>query len=128
MSGLKLRPPQGKSGSRAPALIAFARMPALQRRNRGHPKTHAPRASHGAPGESMGLEGFPVSRRVFRRERIHGQPSAQAASVVSSSAHSSCVTVTLWLRSWAAVRWLRVRAYHSAPWRRCTDRRTFPST
>src|SRR6266446_4919414 len=42
-----------------------------------------------------GLNVFPVSSSVFRRERIRGHPSAQAAYVGSSLAHSSCVTVTL---------------------------------
>ena len=42
-----------------------------------------------------GLNVFPVSSSVFRRERIRGHPSAQAAYVGSFSAHSSCVTITL---------------------------------
>jgi len=41
-----------------------------------------------------GLNVFPVSSKVFSRERIRGHPSGQAAYVQSSSAHSSCVTVT----------------------------------
>jgi hypothetical protein len=46
------------------------------------------------PTNQCGLNVFPVSINVFRRERIRGQPSAQAAYVESPSAHSSCVTFT----------------------------------
>jgi hypothetical protein len=44
---------------------------------------------------SMGLNVFPVSHSVFRRERIRGHPSEQETKVGSSSAQSSCVTITL---------------------------------
>src|SRR5262249_24797608 len=44
--------------------------------------------------DQCGLNVFPVSSKVLRRERMRGHPSAQAAYVESSAAHSSCVTVT----------------------------------
>lgn len=45
-------------------------------------------------GHQCGRNVFPVSRRVFNRERIRGQPSAFWRYAGSSSAHSSFVTTT----------------------------------